>query len=83
MKRHIRADTHRHSMNAAKEVVVMRFVQDYRQVATQIAKRQWRLLFEAGATDKWKNDDNDDKDLNPLIGVGAAPVQMARFKVVE
>jgi len=78
MKGHIRADTHRHSINAAKEAVVMRFVRDYHQVAKQIAKRQWRLLFETGATNKRKN---DDKDLNPLIG--AAPVQMARFQVAE
>jgi putative transposase len=77
-KRIIRADVHQTPLNAGKARVVVAFVRDYRKAAMLLARRQWRLVFEIGATDKRAN---DDKDLNALIG--AAPVQMARFQVAE
>jgi len=46
----LRADTVAHSMNAAKESFVLDFIRDYRDVAVQIGRAQWRLFFETGST---------------------------------
>ncbi len=64
-------------MNAGKERAVLRFVADYRDLAVQVARVQWRQFFEAGGTDKYA----PAKHLNGICG--AAPVQMATFQVQE
>ena len=78
-KRHgpLRADTLRQSMNARKEAAVLRFIVDYRKLTAQLGREQWRLFFQAGATNKHASD----KHLNALCG--AAPVQMASYQVQE
>ena len=73
----LRADYLPHSMNADKEQRLARFIRDYRSVAVQIGPRQWRLLFESGAVNKYL----PAKDLNHICG--AASVQMASQQVVE
>ena len=73
----LRADTVAHSMNAAKESFVLDFIRAYRDVAVQIGRAQWRLLFETGSTDKQASA----KHLNDICA--AAPVQMASYQVQE
>ena len=73
----LRADTLTHSMNAAKQGFVLDFVRDYRDVAVQIGRAQWRLFFETGSTNKQA----PAKHLNDVCG--AAPVQMASYQVQE
>ncbi len=73
----LRADTVAHSMNAAKESFVLDFIRDYRDVAVQIGRAQWRLFFETGSTNKQASA----KHLNDICG--AAPVQMASYQVQE
>ena len=78
-KRHgpLRADTLRHSMNTGEEAAVLRFIRDYRVIAVQVGRRQWRLFFEHGCTNKYA----PAKQLNAWCG--AAPVQMALHQVQE
>ncbi len=73
----LRADTLQPVMNAAKERFVLEFVNDYRDVAVQIGRAQWRLFFETGGTNKQASA----KHLNSICG--AAPVQMASYQVQE
>jgi putative transposase len=73
----LRADTLRQSMNSAKEATVLDFIGDYRELAVQIGRVQWRLFFEKGGTNKYA----PAKHLNGLCG--AAPVQMASYQVQE
>jgi putative transposase len=64
-------------MNAAKERFVLDFIGDYRDMAVQIGRVQWRLFFETGSTNKQASA----KHLNAICG--AAPVQMASYQVQE
>ena len=73
----LRADTIKPAMNAAKERFVLDFIGDYRDVAVQIGRAQWRLFFETGSTNKHAAA----KHLNDICG--AAPVQMASYQVQE
>jgi hypothetical protein len=73
----LRADTLTHSMNAAKQGFVLDFVRDYRDMAVQIGRAQWRVFFETGSTNKQA----PAKHLNDVCG--AAPVQMASYQVQE
>lgn len=73
----MRADTLRHSMNESKQAVVLGFIRDYRDLAVQVGRVQWRQFFEAGSTNKHA----PAKHLNGLCG--AAPVQMASYQVQE
>jgi putative transposase len=73
----IRADAFSVLANAGKEREVLRFVADYRSLAVQIARVQWRQFFETGAANKYA----PAKHLNEICG--AAPVQMASFQVQE
>ena len=78
-KRHgaIRADMLRVLPNVGKKQAVLRFIADYRMLAVQIGRLQWRLVFETGGTNKY----TPAKQLNHLCG--AAAVQMASFQVQE
>lgn len=78
-KRHgpLRADTLQPLMNPAKERFVLDFIGDYRGLAVRVGRAQWRLFFEAGASDKQASA----KHLNDICG--AAPVQMASYQVQE
>jgi len=78
-KRHgpMRTDTMRHSMNAGKERAVLQFIRDYRSLASQLGRVQWRLVFEAGGTRKTA----PAKHLNAICGAAAA--QMASYQVAE
>jgi hypothetical protein len=73
----IRADTLHVLANAGKEREVLRFVADYRSLAVQIGRVQWRQFFEVGAANKYA----PAKHLNGICG--AAPAQMANFQVQE
>ena len=73
----LRADTLRQSMNAGKQATVLRFIRDYRNLASQLGRLQWRLFFETGATNKQA----PAKHLNSLCG--AASVQMASYQAQE
>jgi putative transposase len=73
----MRADTLQPAMNAGKERAVLDFIGDYRNVAVQVSRVQWRLFFEAGKTNK----NEPAKFLNSVCG--AAPVQMASYQVQE
>jgi len=78
-KRHgaLRADTLRVLANPGKAREVLRFVADYRRLAVQIGRVQWRQFFETGAANKYASA----KHLNGICG--AAPVQMASFQAQE
>ena len=65
-------------MNAAKQSFVLDFIRDYRDVAVQIGRAQWRLFFETGSTNKQAS---VAKRLNDICG--AAPAQMASYQVQE
>ena len=56
---------------------MLRFVADYRRLAVELGRVQWRRFFELGATNKY----TAAKHLNAICG--AAPVQMASFQVQE
>ena len=73
----LRADTLQPMINAAKQGVVLAFIRDYRRLAVQVGRAQWRLFFETGATDNHASA----KHLNAICG--AAPVQMASYQVQE
>lgn len=64
-------------MNAGKERTVLRFIADYRDLAVQVNRIQWRQFFENGETNKYA----PAKHLNGICG--AAPVQMASYQVQE
>jgi putative transposase len=64
-------------MNAAKESLVLDFVRDYRDVAVQVGRAQWRLFFETGSTNKQASA----KHLTAICG--ATSVQMASYQVQE
>ena len=72
----MRTDTMRHSMNAGKERAVLQFIRDYRSLASQLGRVQWRLVFEAGGTRKTA----PAKHLNAICGAAA---QMASYQVAE
>jgi putative transposase len=78
-KRHgaLRADTLRVLANPGKEREVLRFVADYRRLAVQVGRVQWRRFFEQGATNKY----TPAKHLNGICG--AVSVQMASYQVQE
>jgi len=78
-KRHgaLRADTLGVLANRGKEREVLRFVADYRRLAVELGRVQWRQFFETGAANKYASA----KHLNGICG--AAPVQMASFQVQE
>jgi len=75
-KRHgaLPADTLRVLASPGKEREVLRFVADYRRLAVQVGRMQWRRFFEQGATNKY----TPAKHLNGICG--AVSMQMASFQ---
>ncbi len=73
----MRADALQPVMNAGKESAVLYFIREYRGLAVQVGRVQWRLFFETGKTNRYE----PAKHLNNLCG--AASVQMASWQVQE
>ena len=73
----MRTDRVSHAMNSGKQAALLAFVRGLRAVACAVGRAQWRLLFEAGATNKYA----PAKHLNGHCG--AAVVQVATAQVQE
>jgi putative transposase len=81
-EKHIRADALKVAANTGKREAVLRFVREYRHLACQLGREQWRLVFTAGGTNKYHSPPKRTREaLNAICG--AAPVQMARWQVQE